>query len=326
MRKEAGTVLGLEVLVLGATGRFSSLTERLLERGHRVRAATRSPDSAEAGVLRRLGAGVVRVDFDDVDSIEAATRGVDAVFAAGTAHAAGPSGDVVHGRAIIDAAVAAGAGRLVYVSVAGADSATEVPLFESKRRVERYLRGSSLPFTIVAPVYLMENLWNPWNRPVLEAGRLPSPLPPDRMLQQIPIADVVSFVCHVLERPSDFRGERIEIASDELTALDAAAIVGGLVGRPLSVEKTSAGPIPMFLWLDRVGYTVNIAELRARLPDVGWHRYSEWAETQDWSPLATASVGAQEAEVDTFATPADDQAEHDQQKPVKQRHQRDRKV
>jgi uncharacterized protein YbjT (DUF2867 family) len=267
-------------------GRFSPLTPILLSRGHRVRAATRDPNSAQALQLRRSGAEVVRVDLDDPRSIERAAHDVDAVFTAGTAHAYGPTGDRRHGRAIVDAAAAAEVGHLVLISVAGADHPTKVPLFESKRQVEQHLRTQSLPHTIIAPVYLMENLWNPWNTPVLAAGQFPSPLPAERKLQQIALADVVELAADVLERPSQIRDERIEIASDELNALEGAHTVAKLIGRPLEVEVNAhTGPTPLYAWLDRVGYKVNLPDLRQRFPAVHWHSYQDWAKTQDWSQL-----------------------------------------
>jgi uncharacterized protein YbjT (DUF2867 family) len=185
---------------------------------------------------------------------------------------------------VVDAARAADVGHLVYVSVAGADRPTEVPLFESKRRVEEYLTSSRLPFTIIAPVYLMENLWNPWNVPVLASGRFPSPVPPTRKLQQIAIADVVELASYVLGRPDEFVGQRLEVASDELSALDAVEIVAGLTGRRLEVAAAvSGGPLPLFSWLDRMGYAIDIDRLRERFPEIGWRRYREWAQVQDWS-------------------------------------------
>jgi uncharacterized protein YbjT (DUF2867 family) len=83
----------VKVLVAGATGRFGSIAERLLERGHGVRAGSRDPDSPAAALLRDLGAEFFRADFDDPDSLAAAARNMDAVFASGTAHRAGPDGE-----------------------------------------------------------------------------------------------------------------------------------------------------------------------------------------------------------------------------------------
>jgi len=57
---------------------------------------------------------------------------------------------------IVHAAARVGVKHLVYSSVAGADRATGVPHFDSKFEVEKELRTSGVPFTIVAPVFFME--------------------------------------------------------------------------------------------------------------------------------------------------------------------------
>jgi uncharacterized protein YbjT (DUF2867 family) len=277
---------GLKVLFCGATGRLAALTPLLLDRGHQVLAATRKPGSARAQQLRERGAQILRVDFDEVASLTAAAGQADTVVAAGTAHAAGPVGDLRHGRNIVEAAKAAGVGQLVYLTVAGADRATGVPIMDSKHAVERYLRDSGVPHTIISPVYFMENLWNPWNTPVLAAGRLPSPLSRLKPLQQIPIQDVLAFTAHVVESRDAMLGERIEIASDELTAQQAAEIVTRFLGRRVAVaEPPAAHTNPLFAWLERVGTHVDIAALRRRYPELTWHTFVEWTRTQDWGPL-----------------------------------------
>ena len=69
----------LTVLVTGATGHQGGAVARLLlSRGHRVHALVRSPDSEQARSLEHLGARLVSGDFEDVDSLEQAMRGVDA--------------------------------------------------------------------------------------------------------------------------------------------------------------------------------------------------------------------------------------------------------
>lgn len=280
----------LTVLVCGATGRLSQLTTALLEHGHQVRAATRTPDSEQAGALAALGARVVRADFDDVGSLTVAARGADVVFAAGTAHAAGPQGDIRHGRNVVDATRAAGAGHLVYLSVAGAGSRTGVPAFDSKGQVEEYIRRAGVPATVIAPVYFMENLWNPWNRPALAAGRLPGPVPVTRRVQQICLADVIAVTTMVVEQRDQFLGTRLEIAADEPTAEECARVVSRLLGSTVEpVGPYPHSPNPLFHWLDQVGDHVDIAKLRSRYPRIGWHDYASWAATQDWRELRSAS-------------------------------------
>jgi uncharacterized protein YbjT (DUF2867 family) len=277
---------GLTVLFCGATGRLAALTPLLLDRGHRVLAATREPGSARAQQLRERGAHIVRVDFDEVASLTAAAGQADTVVAAGTAHAAGPVGDLRHGRNVVDAARAAGVGHLIYLTVAGADRATGVPIMDSKHALERYVRDLGVPHTIISPVYFMENLWNPWNGPALATGRLPSPISRFKPLQQVPIEDVLTFTAHVLESRDAMLGERIEIASDEITAQHAAEIVSRLLGRRIPVaDPAAASTNPLFAWLERIGTHVDISALHRHYPELRWHTFADWTKTQDWTPL-----------------------------------------
>ena len=279
--------MALTVLVAGATGRFRPVAAMLIDRGHRVRAGSRDRRSPAAQELDTLGAELVVCDFDDPASIEEAAHGVDAVFASGTAHRAGPDGEVLHGRNLADALSSARVGHVVYSSGAGADRPTGVPIFEGKREVEEYLNARRLPATILAPAYLMENLFNPWNVPTLAAGVFPSLGPARRAIQQIPIVDIAAFAVHALEHRDEFLGERIELASDSLTALEEAAIISSVSGRELDVSEVSpAGGLQvLFDWLDRVGFAVDIGALRRDYPDVPWHSFREWASEQDWTVL-----------------------------------------
>lgn len=282
--------MSLTILVAGATGRFRPIVPLLLERGHRVRAGTRDRASIAACELAELGAQLVVCDFDDPSSIEDAARGADAVFASGTAHRVGPDGEVRHGHNLADALRGARVGHVVYASGAGADHHTGVAVFEAKRQVEEHLLTLRLPLTILAPVYLMENLFNPWNLPALEAGVFPSPVPPTRAIQQIPIVDVAAFAVHALEHRDELLGQRIELASDSLNALEEARIVSSAAGRELEVREVGAGGglRVLFEWLDREGFAVDIATLRGAFADVPWHTFSDWAAEQDWETLPSS--------------------------------------
>lgn len=60
----------LSVLVTGATGKQGGSVARvLLEKGHRVRALTRKPDSQGAQALQQLGAELAIGNFDEPDSL-----------------------------------------------------------------------------------------------------------------------------------------------------------------------------------------------------------------------------------------------------------------
>jgi uncharacterized protein YbjT (DUF2867 family) len=267
------------MLVLSATGRIGRpIVHRLLARGHTVRAGVRDPASEAAADLVRRGAVVVRADFDVPETIVAAARGGGAVVASGTAHRAGPDGERRHGLALADALRRAQIGHFVYVSGAGADRPTGVPVFESKRAVERRIGEVGLTATILAPVYFMENAFNPWNLPALARGRFPLPLPADRMLAQVAIDDVAEAAVGALERPEEFAGRRIELASDALTGAQAAERLSRVTGRAYAFERLAldalAPPLRLlFEWLDTVGFDGG---------EVSGRSFEQWAAGQRW--------------------------------------------
>jgi uncharacterized protein YbjT (DUF2867 family) len=282
----------VDVLVAGVTGRLGGpLADSLIDRGHRIRALTRDPGSAAANRLRRRGAGIVAGDLDDPPSLRRAAAGADAVFVLSTPHhGTGPAAEARQAISLADAAVAARAGYLVYASAAGARQARGVPMLDSKRRVEEHLATLPVPHAVIAPAYFMDNLDYPWNRAVLQAGQWPIPLPPDRPVQLIPVIDMARFAALVIERPGAFAGQRIELASDEVTGPEAAHILSEILRRPLAHPQAMPAPLapmaPFFQWLADTGFRVDIRQLRTRYPEIGWHSLRQWAATHDWAGLA----------------------------------------
>jgi uncharacterized protein YbjT (DUF2867 family) len=275
------------ILAAGATGRLRPVVDELLARGHDVRVTARDPSAPHARRLASRGAEIVRADLDDLASLRAAARGVDVVFAAGSPHGAGPRGEARHGVNVAEAAAAAGVGHLVFSSGVGGDQATGVPVLDSKHAVERRIRELGIPHTILAPVYFMQNAFNPWNAAALAAGRFPLALPPDRSLQQVAIEDLAAVATTIVEHRDAFTGERIELAGDEISGEQAAAVLSRLTGRRFGFQQVPRDSLPdgmriLFDWLDRVGHDVDIPALRRRFPGVHWHRFEHWAATQDW--------------------------------------------
>jgi uncharacterized protein YbjT (DUF2867 family) len=287
----------LTVLVTGATGQQgSAVAEALLAGGHSVRALTRRTSTDAARRLERMGAAVIAGDFADTASLVTAARGVDTAFLMGTPFEAGMSAETAHGIAAIDAAKAAGVGHVVYASVASADRRTGIPHFESKYAVEQHLAASDVPYTISAPVAFMENLVAPWAIGSFLEGTIAFALPPSRRLQQVAVADIGAFVASLVERRDTVFGRRIEIAGDELSGEEEAAILSRATGRPIryhevpleDVRRQSDDTAIMFEWFERIGYSVDIAALRREFPEVKWTTFADWATARDWNALAWA--------------------------------------
>jgi uncharacterized protein YbjT (DUF2867 family) len=289
----------LTVLHVGATGRYSGLADLLLGRGHRVRGLTRDGSSPRARRLGELGTEIVVGDIDDPDALSAAVAGVDVVFFGGTLHAAGPEGDVRHSVEVAEAASRAGAG-LVLTTVADADPGSQVPILSVKGEVEDRVRAAGVPLTIIAPTYLMENAFTPWHLPHLRERRYPLALPPDRPVQQTALADVVGFAAQAIERHDRLRGERIEIASDELTGEAAAEALSRASGSEFEFERLSEERLPphiraLFEWLDETGHSVDVDAIQRANPDIDWHGFERWAGAQDLGSPGAAPRAAHEA-------------------------------
>ncbi|HEY5022105.1 MAG TPA: NmrA/HSCARG family protein [Gemmatimonadaceae bacterium] len=292
----------LNVLVTGATGKQGGhLVSELLARGHSVRALTRKPESPAAAALAERGVTIVPGDFDDQASLERAARGVDTVFAMSTPFESGEKTETREGINLVRAAATTGVKHLVYTSVAGADRATGIPHFDSKFEVEKEIRRSGVPFTIVAPVFFMENFLAAWMAPGIAQGSIAMALPATRRLQQIAVADIAQFTALVIERRESFLGKRIEIASDELTGATAAEAISEASGRHIkytalpinAVRQANVDLARMFEWFDRVGYHADVVGLRSLYPEVDWHRFTIWAREQGsfWAEKPTAEVG-----------------------------------
>lgn len=141
------------ILVTGATGTIGTeVFRRLAAAGERPRAFVRDPHMARA----QLGDPVEHVagDLDRPRTVEAALAGVDRVFLLTRQSTRQPDQE----RNVIDAAVRSGARHLVKLSVFRADERSPLQIARQHRETERALEQSGLAYTIVRPVFLMQNL------------------------------------------------------------------------------------------------------------------------------------------------------------------------
>lgn len=284
------------VLVTGATGsQGGSVINALLERGHKVRGMTRNADSLAAEKLRLRGVEAVAGDFIDHDSLVRAASGVDTIFTMTTPFEQGVEVETAQGIAITNAAREAGVGHLIYSSVANADKATGIPHFDSKYEVEKHIASSGVPYTIIAPVYFMENLTTPWSVPGLRQGKLALALPADQPLQQIAVQNIGAFAAAIVERRESVFGHRYDIAGDELSGEVSAAILSEVTGRNIQYESfppdalraQSEDMALMFEWLNDTGYSADIAGLHRDFPEVTLLDFATWIGQQDWRVLDT---------------------------------------
>src|SRR3984893_17283114 len=178
----------LTVVVTGSTGKQGGAVARgLLERGHKVRAVTRDPNSSQAKLLANAGATLVAASLEDTAAIMKALEGATSLFAMTTPFG-GTDAETRQGVAAAAAAKAAGV-HLVFTSVGSANRQTGIPHFDSKYEVEK------------------------------------AALPPTRALAQVAVVDIGAVAVRLLGDAGRFTGKRFDLASDELTGNDALALL-----------------------------------------------------------------------------------------------------
>ncbi len=143
------------ILITGATGFV----------GRRLISVLASDADLQIRVLLRAGVGADHLprnvpvhlmmgELSDRDSLLAAMDGVHTIFhLIGTdtrgRHTDLEGVDIASTRALVEAALAARVGRLIYVSRIGADRASAFPMLRAKGEIEDIIRGSGLSYTIL---------------------------------------------------------------------------------------------------------------------------------------------------------------------------------
>ena len=265
------------IVVTGATGKQGGAVARsLLDRGFRIRALTRNPQKPEAQALADRGAEVVQGDMEeDRSAMERALEGAYGVFSVQNYWETGYDGEVQQGKTVADAAKAAGVEHFVYSSVGSAHRQTGLSHFESKWEVENHVRELDLRYTILRPVFLMQN-WEMMRGMVL-GGTLAQPLDPDKPFQQVAVEDIGAFAAIAFENPDRWIGREVDLAGDEPTMLEIAETFGRVIGREVSYyqvpwdqfeEQMGEEITVMYRWFNDMGYEADIAALLQEYPEL----------------------------------------------------------
>lgn len=218
------------ITVTGATGRLGgAVVEELLRSvppadvSALVRAPDRAADLHERGVDLRAG------DYDDPGSLRAAFAGTDVLFFVSSPDTTPGTRPRQHGN-VVDAAVAAGVGRVVYTSAIGADDG---PGFLADHTVtEGLLRDSGLPVTLLRNTFYLSALVNPGLKAVAGAGVLKG-ADQGRRVNFASIPDLAAASAAALTG-EDHAGNTYELRGPVWTLPELADVVGELTGREVA--------------------------------------------------------------------------------------------
>ncbi|MGH9383397.1 MAG: NmrA/HSCARG family protein [Vicinamibacterales bacterium] len=273
------------ILITGATGNQGGATARALAgKGFTIRAMTRKPTGEAAKAIAATGATIVEGDLDDLDSVRAALESAWGAYAVQNTWEAGVLKEEEQGHRFATAARDAGVQHFVYSSVGSAHRRSGIPHFENKSRVEDTVRSLGFAsYTIIRPVFFMENLASPW---FLNDNKLYAALAPTTAVQMIAVSDIGKYGAKAFLEPDRLNRRELDIAGDEVTMPEAAAALSRGLGRqidfvqiPISeVRKNSEDFATMLEWFEAVGYDVHIKSI-AREFGIEPLSIEQWART-----------------------------------------------
>lgn len=218
-----------EILVTGASGNVGREVVRLLRgEGWRVRAAGRDP--ARLGAAVASGAVAVPFGFEREETHGAALAGVEAVFLVRPPE----MGDGRVFEPFVRAMAGAGVGRVVFLSLQGADRLRVVP----HRRIELSLERAGVPWTFLRASFFMQNLSTVLREDIRERGEIAVPAGRGKT-GFVDVRDVAAVAVRALTEAGHER-RAYELTGGEALGYGAVAeILSGVLGRPIEYTDPS---------------------------------------------------------------------------------------
>jgi len=213
------------------------------------------------------GVEVVRGDMEDPAAMTRAMDGVYGVFS--VQNSPDVDAEIRTGIQLADVAKRSRISHFVYSSVGSADQKTNIPHFDSKFRIEEHIRSTGMHFTIVRPVFFMENFLG--MRQSIENGTLAFPLDPSTPLQMIAVDDIGGVVAQAFEHSGKWQDRAFELAGDESTMAGLSQAFSRTAGREVHYQQVAWNEFEsqagremttMYRWFQDVGYHVDISGVR----------------------------------------------------------------
>jgi uncharacterized protein YbjT (DUF2867 family) len=254
----------------------------------------RDPSAEKARQLVGHGEEVFQGDLEDSDSLARALDGVHGVYSV-QPYTDDAATEIKQGIALIEAANRQDVSHFVYGSVVAADEHTGIAHFESKGKIEEHLRISGLNYTILRPVFFMEN-WQTMFSESISRGEIPLPLSPATRLQMIAVDDIGAFAALAFEHPGKWHNRVFSLAGDELSMQETAAAFSRISSREVryvqvpweQFEKQGGHELTvMYRWFETDGYHVDLDGVRREYPQT--MTFNRWLEGY-WSASSAAAV------------------------------------
>ncbi len=224
----------LSVLIYGATGsQAGPVVWQLLDKGHQPHILTRNLSKAVA--MQAAGATVVTGDMADIDSLRAASKGIDSVALMIPAFIANPADTLQYARNAITAAQENNI-KLIVWNTSGPVLAQRIghPMYDSRIDIADELRSSGVPFIVIQPTAYLENLLGPWTQPgVSLRDTLSYPVEEHVLLGWVATQDVAALMVAALEHRELAGSHFIASGVENVTGPELASRFSQALGREI---------------------------------------------------------------------------------------------
>ncbi|KAM0742754.1 hypothetical protein ACQRIT_002935 [Beauveria bassiana] len=242
------------ITVFGATGnQGGSVIEHILRdsslaRDYKIRGITRDASKPAAQRLAERGVEVVSADLNSVESLSKALAGSHTVFLV-TNYWETSDGNIEYsqGQNVTDVAKSCGVSHLIFSSLLHVTEESKgrlrnVPHFDSKANIEKYIKGSGLKCTFVLPGYYMKNFIQMISKG--EDGTYQLMFPVDGTKAKFPLFDAANdtglFVKAALKHEDTMsHGEHILEACDYYTSEEIVETFTRVTGKNANFVQVS---------------------------------------------------------------------------------------
>lgn len=222
------------VVVCGATGTVGSrLVARLVERGVKVRGVARHPGHYSGP----QGVELVDADLRDPAQAEKVLEGAGSVYLTPPETGNHP---IQNERSVAENVINAAAKHkvkhlIIHTVVKAKQGNTGVRIIDNKKEIERLVKASGVPYTILRPGWFLQNL--AVSRDEIEKGILRIPLPERREFAGVSAADVAEAAARFLQKGPQNRGFDVHVEGG-VSCGDLSEAASETVGRAGRFEES----------------------------------------------------------------------------------------
>jgi NAD(P)H dehydrogenase (quinone) len=202
---------GLTIAAIGCSGPVAHhFVEGFLAEGVSVKILARNPEAVRQ---RYPAVDVIEGSMMDPGDVSRAVAGVDAVFLVTPMGLNDdPATEIDAARRVLAGMCAAGSPHLVYTSCLGVDRTHGVGILDAKHEIEKLIRASGVPYSILRCGTYIEDLFDP-RLELLKKGKFLFPLRKDRRFTFTSQRDVPRFVTRELLAKDRTLGKAIDLVA-----------------------------------------------------------------------------------------------------------------